>query len=107
MSHFKIKVILIPALFGGLNGKLYENMRIGIRWQKYRSEMLNSRYDISLTNIQFNAVENVWEMYCHSIRELPAEWMIEGELIELIETYNIVAIGKIEGKSNSETLTAM
>jgi len=95
MSKFKIKFITIPSIFGGLQDKLYENIRIGIVWQKYRSENLNNRYDISLTNIQFDEKQNLWEADCHSIQDLPTIWLQKEELIELVNTYNTIAVGKI------------
>ena len=96
MSLFKIQVIVLSKQFRKCQMDLFENMRVGIRWQKYVKESLERRYDVKCSNIvKSNYDAEIYSMNCSSIVDFPFDWLKEGELVELLCTYDVLAVGKI------------
>ena len=94
MSYFEIEFMRIPSSLGGYDGDFYNGMRVGISWQKFLSKTKQTRNDISLYDIVSDE-KKLFSASCKSIIDFPDEYLQKGELIVLMGTYNIIAIGKV------------
>ena len=96
-AKFQFDFIWIPSSLGGHGSAPYEGMRTTIRWQKYLNEYLQCARDIQWKVISFdpkttqgNAIGKLT-----SDSPLPDDWLKDGELIELLSGFRVLAIGKI------------
>jgi len=93
----RFNFIWIPSSLGGHSGKPYEGMRTTIRWQKYLNEFLQCARDVQWEVIHFDSQVSQGEATCRltSDEPLPSEWLKEGELIEMLNGFRVLAIGRI------------
>ncbi len=96
MSNFKITIVLIPKILRNCQVDLYENMRVGIRWQKYIEEFTINRRDIQCVNIEQDANDSyIYHIECISPISFPTKYLEKGELVELLCTSDVLGVGKI------------
>ncbi|MEQ1560886.1 MAG: hypothetical protein ABL933_18370 [Methyloglobulus sp.] len=96
-TRFEFNFIWIPSSLGGHSGAPYEGMRTIIRWQKYINEFIQCARDIQWEIIHFDPATLQGKASCKlsSDAPLPGEWIKDGELIELLGGFNVLAIGRI------------
>lgn len=89
--------IWIPGSLGGHGSEPYEGMRTTIRWQKQLNEFLQCARDVQWESVDFDVDTLQGKAVCKftSGEPLPEEWLREGELIELLNGYRVLAIGRL------------
>lgn len=89
--------IWIPGSLGGHSAEPYEGMRTTIRWQKYLNEFLQCARDVQWETIDFDPATSQGQATCRltSDAPLPNEWLKDGELIELLSGFRVLAVGRI------------
>ena len=89
--------IWIPSYLGGYSGEPYKGMRTTVRWQRFLSEYLQCARDIQWDETEFEPATAQGVATCRftSSMPLPDEWLKEGELIEILSGFRVLAIGKI------------
>ena len=97
-TTFTVNFLWIPADLGGHSTEPWSGMRPQIRWQRYVAEYLEGARDVQCSNVQFDPVTLRGRAHCclSSPDPVPAEWLQDGELIELLSAHRVLAIGKIE-----------
>jgi hypothetical protein len=72
-------------------------MRTAIRWQKHLNEYLQCARDVQWEKIEFDSESSQGKAICRLTSEesLPSEWLKEGELIEMLSGFRVLAVGKI------------
>ena len=93
----QFEYIWIPSSLGGHNAPPYEDMRTTIRWQKYLNEFLQCARDVQWESFSFDPETLQGKASCNLTSEdsLPEEWLRDGELIELLSGFRVLAIGRI------------
>lgn len=93
--HFDF--IWVPNYLGGHSAGPYEGMRTTIRWQKYLSEFLQCAWDVQWETFSFDPESLQGSAICEFKTEepLPEEWLKDGEFIELLSGFHVLAIGRI------------
>ena len=96
-TRLQFSFIWIPNSLGGHDGEPYEGMRTTIRWQKYLSEFMKCARDVQWEVIDFDSKTLQGKATCKltSDKLLPAEWLKDGELIEMLNGFRVLAIGRI------------
>lgn len=85
----------IPPDLGGHSSAPYSGMRLTIRWQRYLEEHLKLARDAQCQLMAFNTDTMRGRMTCTFNGQLPSEWGSEGQLIELLSGFRVIAIGKV------------
>lgn len=72
-------------------------MRVQIRWQKYIEAYLQCVRDIQCESLIFDpkALQGRATCFFGSDEPIPEKWLQDGELIELLDGFRVLAIGKI------------
>ncbi len=96
-TKLQFDYVWIPSSLGGHSAAPYEGMRTTIRWQKYLSEFLQCARDVQWESFSFDPQTLQGTANCHLTSEepLPAEWLCEGQLIELLSGFRVLAIGRL------------
>ncbi len=96
-AELRFEFIWVPSSLGGHSGAPYEGMRTTIRWQKHIDEFLRCARDVQWGAIKFDPATSQGSATCtlRSDTPLPDEWLNEGEVIELLSGFRVLAIGRI------------
>lgn len=89
--------IWIPLSLGGHSSQPYDGMRLTIRWQRLIREYLQCARDVECQILGFDAETAQGVVNCSflSNESVSEEWLVNGELVELLSGYRVLAIGKI------------
>jgi len=95
--HINFDFIWIPGSLGGHGSEPYKGMRTTIRWQKHLNEFLQCARDVQWESVDFDANTLQGRAACRlaSDEPLPEGWLKEGELIELLNGYRVLAVGRL------------
>jgi hypothetical protein len=96
-TEIEIEFLWIPHKLGGHRGDPYLGMRATIRWQRYIREYVEHSRDVECTSL---ALDRVSGLHSATLRLVspdpaPAEWVLEHNLIELLDGYRVIAVGRI------------
>jgi hypothetical protein len=71
-------------------------MRPTIRWQRYLREHLERSRDVECTHVSFDPATMRASITLRLIADdPPAAWLHAGNLIELLDGYQVIAVGRI------------
>ncbi|KPL84902.1 hypothetical protein [Herpetosiphon geysericola] len=93
-ASINIEFMMIPAHLGGRRHPIFETMWINFRWQRYPQYL----WSIRIMNLEYDQQTHIgYAQQCALIIEEPCTeaWLQPGELLELCEGPNVVAIAKI------------
>ena len=95
-----IDFIWVPPDLGGHSADPYSGMRLSIRWQRYVDAYLQCIRDAECQIIAFDSITSRGKALCSlsSEAEVQAEWLNEGQLIELLNGFRVLAVGKIASR---------
>lgn len=95
--EFDIQFIWIPHDLGGHRAEPYVGMRTTIRWQRYLQEHLECARDAECTQLSFDTTTQRGSATLRMVSEdpLPATRVQEGTLIEVLDGYRVIAVGRI------------
>jgi hypothetical protein len=105
-TKLQFNFIWVPSSLGGHDGIPFKGMRTTIRWQKHLIEFLECARDVQWEEISFDPLIYQGEATCHFISDepLPSDWLLDGELIEMLNGFRVLAIGRIVGKADDAPL---
>lgn len=97
MNIIIVRVIWIKAEFGGRSHPPFVGMRPIIRFQRYVDEWLSGVWDVEIKELEID--EKTWSGVATLRLSTRApnnlKGLKEGELIELLDAYRVIAVGKI------------
>jgi hypothetical protein len=96
-TEIEIEYLWVPHALGGHRAEPYVGMRPTIRWQRYLHEHLERSRDVECTRITFDPGCQRGSATVRLISDdpVPPEWLREGNLIELLDGYKVIAVGRI------------
>lgn len=96
-TPLKIDFFWVPAPVGGHRSEPYSGMRLTIRWQRHIEAFLQRSRDVECVSLSFDPEQKrgTGTFAFLSDDALPSSWLQEGELIELLSSYKVLAVGKI------------
>ena len=89
----KTHIQWIGKEFGGRKKRPTEGAKHNIRWQRYIQESFKDLLDVQI--IEINSENNVVTLQFSKNIIVPSKYITSGQLIELLDAYNVVGIGKI------------
>jgi hypothetical protein len=98
-------IVWIKAEFGGRKSPPVVGLRPIIRFQRFLDDWLRCAWDVELTQIEFD--EQYWsgvarfELSKNAPKNL--QGLKEGELIELLDGYRVIGVGRIISVVESPT----
>jgi hypothetical protein len=97
-TELTLNFLWIPPDLGGHGSGPYSGMRLQIRWQRHLEEYLRCARDIECNILHFDPSTSKGKALCTfaSDETPPSEWLQNGELVELLNGFRVLAIGKIE-----------
>lgn len=96
-TELEIEFLWIPRELGGHRSEPWLGMRPTVRWQRYLREHLERARDVECTRMAFNQASNRGSATLRLISDdpVPTEWLREDNLIELLDGYTVIAVGRI------------
>lgn len=96
-TQLRIDFMWIPSDLGGHNADPYSGMRLSIRWQKHLEAYLQCARDVECHLVDYDAGTSRGRAVCTLSAEtpVPAEWLQSGQLIELLNGFRVLAVGRI------------
>jgi hypothetical protein len=96
-TELDIEYLWIPQALGGHRADPYVGMRPTIRWQRYLREHLENSRDVECSSVTFDSstMRGASTICLVSDDPVPTEWLREGTLIELLDGYKVIAVGRI------------
>jgi hypothetical protein len=96
-TKIRFDFLWIPSHVGGHSAAPYQDMRTTVRWQRHIRESLAGARDVQWETIDFDPKTREGSAVCSltSDAPLPDEWLANGELIELLGGFRVLAIGRI------------
>lgn len=97
MASFSIEFWWVPEHIGGHGGPPYDGMRTAVRWQRHLGESLKMSVDVQWKSLDFDADSQQGTARCELSGRvsIPEDWIKEGELVEFVNGFRVLAIGKI------------
>jgi len=98
-TEFTIDFLWVPESLGGHRAVPYSGMRLTIRWQRHIEAFLQRARDVECRSLSFDSDKALWRATCSLVSDDPvsADWLRDGELIELLNGYQVMAVGRIFG----------
>lgn len=99
-TELGIDFIWVPSDLGGHGAGPYSGMRLSIRWQQHLEAYLQCARDVECQQVIFDSGTSRGNAVCIFSGEVsvPAEWLQEGQLIELLNGFRVLAVGKITSR---------
>lgn len=96
-----LDLLWIPEKLGGHSGKPYSGMRLSIRWQRFLEAYLQCARDVECRVLAYDSSTSMGKVACSlsSGEPVPAEWLQDGQLIELLNGFRVLAVGKVNAGS--------
>lgn len=96
-TELRIDFIWIPSDLGGHSADPYSGMRLSIRWQRHLEAYLQCARDVECQLVSYDSSTSRGRAVCTLSAEalVPAEWLREGELVELLSGFRVLAVGQI------------
>jgi hypothetical protein len=96
-TELTLDFIWIPASLGGHSSTPYTGMRMTIRWQRYINAYLQYARDIECRSLNFDpeTLQGTATCFFPSDEPISPEWLCDGELVELLSGFRVLAVGRI------------
>lgn len=96
-NSFHIRFIWIPSELGGRRSDPYSGMRVSIRWQRNIADHLRMQRDVQCLSLEYDpgCFFGAGEFCLKSDVPVPDEWLLTDELIEFVDGFRVVAVGKL------------
>lgn len=95
-------IVWIKSEYGGRSMEPVIGLRPTIRFQRYINDWMKTAWDIEVIDIDINS--ETWsgstKMKFTRNDSPKKEWLKVGELIELLDAYRVIAVGKIVAIEN-------
>jgi hypothetical protein len=92
-----VDYVWVPHAVGGHRSEPYQGMRAAIRWQQYIREHLDRLRDVEAVEVSYDpgTLRGPASLRLTSDDPVPADWLHEGSLVELLDGYKVIAVGRI------------
>lgn len=92
-----LDLLWIPAELGGHGAGPYSGIRLSIRWQRFLDAYLQCARDVECRVLAYDASTSRGKVACSfsSGAPVPPEWLQDGQLIELLNGFRVLAVGKV------------
>lgn len=99
-----VDFLWVPPEFGGHSTGPYSGMRLSIRWLRFIEEYLKCARDVQCEILDFDPLTLKGKALCtlFSVEKVPSEWLQDGQLVELLNGFRVLAIGKINRSGPSQ-----
>jgi hypothetical protein len=96
-TELEIEYLWIPPHLGGHSADPYVGMRPTVRWQRYLREHLERARDAECKSILFDEATRRGSATIGLISDdpEPTDWLREGNLIEFLDGYRVIAVDRI------------
>jgi hypothetical protein len=96
-SELDIDFLWVPHDLGGHRAGPFVGMRPTIRWQRFLQEHLECSRDVECMQIRFDpqSLRGSATVRLVSDVSVPPEWLHRGSLIELLDGYKVIAVGRV------------
>ena len=96
-NEFVLEFIWVPSELGGHTAEPYSGMRLSIRWQRFLDAYIECARDVECRVLAYDANTARGKVACllSPGMTVPAEWLHDGELIELLNGFRVIAVGKV------------
>jgi hypothetical protein len=96
-TELAVDFMWIPHDLGGHHAGPYSGMRLTIRWQRHLDAYLQCARDIECELQTYDANSSRGKALCTLVTDgvVPADLVQEGELVELLNGFRVLAVGKI------------
>lgn len=96
-QRLTIDFVWIPPSLGGHTTIPYTGMRATIRWQRHIEAFLQCARDLECRLLSFDPTTSVGRASCFltSDEPVPPEWLHDGELVELLSGFRVLAVGRL------------
>jgi hypothetical protein len=95
-------IVWIKTEYGGRSMEPVVGLRPTIRFQRYVEDWMKTAWDVEIIDLDINA--NTWsgtvKIKFTRNASPKKEWLKDGELIELLDAYRVIAVGKIIATEN-------
>jgi hypothetical protein len=99
-TELRIDFMWIPSDLGGHNADPYSGMRLSIRWQRHLEAYLQCARDVECQLVAYDSSTSRGRAVCTLSAEapVPAEWLQDGQLVELLNGFRVLAVGRITSR---------
>jgi len=96
-TELEINFLWVPHDLGGHRAEPYGGMRPTIRWQRHLQEHLSCARDVECTWVRFDptCLRGTARFRLISDALIPPEWLRKDNLIELLDGYTVIAVGRV------------
>lgn len=96
-TELRLDFVWIPSDLGGHHAAPYTGMRLSIRWQRHPEAYLQCARDVECTLSSYDPTTCRGRAVCSLSTEaaIPGDWLQQGELVELLNGFRVLAVGKI------------
>ena len=96
-TEISVDYVWIPRSAGGHRSPPYNGFRATIRWQRYIRDHMERSRDVEGIALTYDSETRCGTATLRLVSDdaLPAHWLEEGNLVELLDGYTVIAIGRI------------
>ena len=96
-TQFEVDCLWIPRSHGGRRTDPHPGLRLGIRWQRHIQEYTELYRDVQIEQLAVDPStrQGTALLRLTGTEQVPSDWLKEGELVELLEGFNVVAVARI------------
>lgn len=103
MTELYLDCLWLPTSHGGRQVDPQPGLRLGIRWQRYLNDTQDIYRDVQFVELSLDSLTRQGIAYVRLATEVPDDWKQKGELVEILEGYKVVAVGRVTGPSGSDS----
>ena len=99
-----IDCLWLPPSHGGRRSDPHPGLRLGIRWQRHIQEHTELYRDIQFERLTVDPStrQGIAVVRLTGSEPVPSDWLHDGELVELLEGFQVVAVGRITHHGSGE-----
>ena len=103
-TQVEIDCLWLPPSHGGRRTDPHPGLRLGIRWQRRIQEHTELYRDIQFERLTVDpgTRRGIAIGRLTGVDPVPPDWLRNGELVELLEGFKVVAVGYITDPGSSE-----
>lgn len=100
-NELVLDFIWIPVELGGHSAEPFSGMRLSIRWQRFLDAYLQCARDVECRVLAYDSITSRGKVACSLSSEapVPTEWLQDGQLVELLNGFRVLAVGKVSSTS--------
>lgn len=101
MTEVMIHCLWLPSSHGGRRSEPHSGLRLGIRWQRYIQEDGGVYRDAQFEKVWIDPATRQGPALVKLVSEVPDDWLRQGELVEILEGFKVVAVAYVSREGDS------